>query len=62
MLLVVLSWNLPALSWVDKVITCLQSLGGLGATEAVASAAHMQPGISQQQKLRNEELARGPPP
>ena len=51
-LLAVLSWNLPATSWVDKVITCLQSLGGPGTTEVMASVTYLQPEISQKQKFR----------
>ena len=53
---VALSWNLSATSWVNKVITYLQSLGGPGTTEGVAPVTHMYPGISQKQKLRDEEL------
>lgn len=56
------SLELAATSWVDMVITCLQSLRGPNTTEAVASFPHMQLGTSQKQKLTDEELARGPPP
>ena len=70
-LLAVFSWTLPAISWVDKVTTCLQNLGKLQEiaedrrawrAAVLVSVTHMQPGISQKQKLRDEGLTRGPPP
>jgi len=69
--LAVFSWTLPATSWVDKVTTYLQNLGKLREiaedrrawrAAVLASVTHTQPGISQKQKLKDEELTRGPPP